>query len=179
MLLTDHTKATFAACGMIALWLIPTGCQHVDPHKGYSTADLYRTDVKTVFVEMFQSDSFEREIEYELTRAICEQLELCSPFKVVGNRHKADTILYGTIRNVSAAVLTQQRDLGRPLQNQVVLTAEATWKDLRTDRLLMDNRKFKINADYAVLAAAGRGSALKQAANEMALTIVQTMEKPW
>ena len=164
-----------AGLGLLAL----SGCEQVDPSVGYSSRSLYRTDVTSVCVDMFESESFRRGIEYELTRAVCQQLELHSPFKVVADRHKADTLLYGSINRVSEQVLAQQRELDRPIASEVTLLATITWEDLRSGDLIMDEQKIRVSGNYTVLLGAGRDSAAKEAANELAVQIVQAMEEPW
>jgi len=156
-----------------------SGCGQIDPTKGYSNQSLYRTDISTVFVEMFQSQSFRREVEYELTRAASQQLELHSPYKVVSDRRKADTILYGTIKKISEGTLTRQRELDRPLENEVVLLVKVTWKDLRSGEMLLDDYPIKVSGDYAALLGAGRNSATQEALNKAAVRIVEAMERPW
>lgn len=179
--MTKRGSETYNTVVLLAAWALVTlaGCSQTDPHTGYTSKSLYRTDVKTVFVEMFHSDSLRRNVEYELSRAICQQIELQTPFKLVGNRRKADTILYGNIPAVHERVLSQQPSLDRPLESQIILVADVTWKDLRSGQLLIDNQTFKVSADYAALAGAGRDAPTRQAANEMAARIVETMAEPW
>ena len=167
-----------ATAGMLVA-VAGLGCTDVDPHSGYSSQSLYPQDIRTVYVEMFESESFRREIEYELTRALATQLELHSPLKVLSNRSKADTVIYGSITGVTERVLSQQRTLDRPIENQMVVVAEVTWKDLRSGELIMDHRPFIVSSEYAVLLAAGRKSAATKAGNDLAVRIVESMEKPW
>ena len=156
-----------------------SGCEQVDPELGYSMRSLYRTDVRTVAVEMFQSESFRRGVEFELTRAVSEQLELHSPLKVVSDRRKADTLLYGTITRIDERVLSRQRQLDRPLENEVILLVRVTWKDLRSGELILDDQPIRVSGRYASLLGAGRASAAREAANEAAVRIVEAMEEPW
>lgn len=156
-----------------------SGCGQVDPNNGYTNASLYRTDVKTVCIEMFQSQSFRRRIEFDLTSAVSLQIEQRTPFKVVSDCGKADTVVYGNITAVAERVLSWQRELDRPVENEVVVLAEVTWKDLRNGELILDQQKVSVSGQYASLLAAGRESAYKQAANEMAVRIVEAMESPW
>ena len=162
----------------VILWF-QGGCEQVDPKQGYTNRSLYRTDVETVFVEMFESESFRRGIEYELTRALVGQLELHSPYKVVSDRRKADTILYGSINRVTERRLARQRELDRPLANEVVLVATFSWKDLRSAAMLIEEEKVRVSGDYVAFLGAGRDSAAREAANEMAIRIVEAMEEEW
>ena len=164
---------------IVAVFAVLGGCQQVDPTDGYSNQSLYRTNIDTVAVEMFQSQSFRREVEFELTRATCQQLELNSPYKIVSDRRKADTVLYGTIGYITERAQTQQRDLDRPLENEVVMMVKVTWKDLRSGELLLDDYPVKVRGDYVALLGAGRDSATKEALNLAAVRIVEAMEQPW
>ena len=64
------------------------GCQ------GYKlgSLDLYRPDIRTVYVPMIQSDSYRKGLGEQLTEAVVKEIEAKTPYKVVG-REKADTIL--------------------------------------------------------------------------------------
>jgi len=163
----------WALCGLMA------GCQSTDPTKGYSNQSLYRSEIRSVFVEIFQSEVFRRNMEFELTEAVVTQLELHSPYKVVSDRREADTALYGTIKQVSEGVRTAQRELDRPVENEVTLAVAATWKDLRSGELFFENRMIRVKVEYAVLLGAGRTSAERKAANQAAVRIVEAMEQPW
>ena len=161
------------------LALLPTGCQQIDPQEGYTSRSLYRTDIETVCVNMFASQTLRRDIEFEVTSALGQQLEVHSPYKIVSDCRKADTSLNGRVSNVNERVLTQQRELNRPLENEIELLINVTWKDLRSGELILDNHPIKVRGDYAVLLGAGRDSAAREAANEAALRIVEAMEMPW
>ncbi len=156
-----------------------TGCHNIDPKSGYTSRTPYNTDINTVSVEMFKSQSFRRGGEYEITRAIAQQIELHSPYKVVSDSRTADTRLYGEIRDISERVLSTQRDLDRPIENEIVLSVDVTWKDLRSGELIMDKRHFRVSAPYAVMLGAGENSGIKIAANEMARRIVEAMQQTW
>ena len=156
-----------------------SGCDNVDPSKGYTTRSAHRDDIKTVYLEMFHNETFRREIEFELSRALGLQIETHTPFKLVSDRLTADTVLSGTITSVSESVMTQQRDLGRPMENQIILVAEVTWKNQRSAELILNKQKVKTTGEYSSLAGGGRRSGAWQAADEMAVRIVEMMEAPW
>ena len=128
---------------------------------------------------IFESETLEQGIEFELTRALCVELESHSPYKVVSNPDKADSILYGRITNVTEKVLTQQRQLDRPMENQVVLAVKVTWKASAGDEKLIDNRLYRYSGYYPRLLPGGRESAVQEAVNKLARRIVESIEKPW
>jgi hypothetical protein len=57
---------------------------------------LYRTDLRTVHVPMFQSDSLRPNLGEWLTEAVIKEIELRTPYKVVSNP-LADSVLTGRI----------------------------------------------------------------------------------
>ena len=156
---------------LVLVFLFVGGC--------YSTSSVYRTDIDTVCVEMFESSSFRRGVEFELHRALCQQIELHSPYKIQSDRNKADTVIYGEIISVTEDVQSRQRGLDRPLENRITLTVEVTWKDLGNKELLLDRREFRFSGNYAALLSAGRSGAIEEAANQTARRIVEAMELEW
>jgi len=90
----------------VHLWLTPLlcicGCGYSsvggEPRagSGYQWRSLYREDVKTVAVPIFQNKSFRRGVEFQLTQALVQQIEAKSPYKVVP-KERADTVLDGEI----------------------------------------------------------------------------------
>ncbi len=59
-------------------------------------ASLFPPDIHTVFVPMFESDSLRRNLGEMLTEAVTKEIELRTPFKVVGTPN-ADSVLTGRI----------------------------------------------------------------------------------
>ena len=54
------------------------------------------SEVKTVAV-FFKSNQFRRDVEKQLTEAVIKEITLRTPYKVVGDHTKADSLLSGTI----------------------------------------------------------------------------------
>ena len=66
----------YARLAQLGTWLVlgcmVTGC-------GYSADSLYRKNVRTVYVEMFHSKEFRRDIEFHLTEAVRKQIDRMTP----------------------------------------------------------------------------------------------------
>lgn len=159
--------------------VIIAGCDSVDPEKGYSSASLFDDRIETVAVDMFESDSFRRGVEFELTQALVERIGVNTPYKICQNKREADSVIYGRILNVDERVMAHQRKLDRPLQEQIVVVAEVTWKDLRSGKLILDRRYFRFSADYSSLQNDSQDAAVREAINDMAENIVEAMETGW
>ena len=67
---------------------------------------LYPSDIKTVFVPVFECDSFRRNLGERLTEAVVKEIERKTPYKVVGSPD-ADSILAGRIITERKGVLSE------------------------------------------------------------------------
>jgi hypothetical protein len=160
-----------------ALWMIAcisvlVGCQ------GYSNSWLHRQDVNTVYVEMFENNSFRRGYEYILTDAICKRIEAQTPYKIVSDRNVADTILSGSA-SVGVGVLAGNRWTGRPLEQEALVSVVVTWKNLKTGQVLVDNQTVYGSASYASGLGQTVDYSIEMAVNKAAQKTVELMEKPW
>jgi hypothetical protein len=165
-----------ATCALMTYALVTVaGCEG----GGYSNTSLYPEAVGTVYVEMFDNQSFRRGVEYELTDALAKRIEAQTPYKIVTSRDRADTVISGQIVQANESVLTTERQIGRALEKNVELRAVVSWKNLRTGELLIDNRTVSASASYSEWQNQGfaYGSAL--AANSLAERIVELMEAGW
>ncbi len=146
---------------------------------GYHNTSLYPKDVATVYVEMFDNQSFRRGIEYELTDALAKRIESQTPYKIVSNRDKADTVISGQIVQVKESVLTTERQIGRALEKNIELRAVVSWKNLRTGELLVDNKTAVASASYSEWQSQSFAYGSTLAANSLAVRIVELMESKW
>src|SRR3954447_23529781 len=88
---------------------------------GYSIRPPVYADVRTVYVPIFRSISFRRDIQLMLTEAVIKEIEERTTYKVVGTPEQADTILEGTVtfaeKNISVeSPQTRPRELNAWVQ---------------------------------------------------------------
>jgi hypothetical protein len=172
-------QQAFSACIMIfglSLCLIVCGCAGI---AGYSDLSLFPQEVNSVSLEMFDNRSFRRGIEYELSDALAKRIESDTPYKIVSDPDRADSVMRGQIISVTESVLTTEREIGRALEKEVELRAVVTWKDLKTGRLLIDNQTVATSASYSEYQMQDFSYASAIAANKLAQKIVELMEKNW
>ncbi len=146
---------------------------------GYSNKPLFPEDVESVYVEMFDNQSFRRGVEYELSDALAKRIEAQSPYKVVSSRDRADTVISGQIVSISESVLSSERQIGRALEKGVELRAVVNWKNLKTGQLLIDSQTVIAKASYSEWQNQSFQYASTLAANNMAKKIVELMETEW
>src|SRR3989339_763180 len=98
-----------AFAGMTTVLVVMSCISGCNPFAGYSNDSLHRGSVRTVYLEMFDNSSFRRGIEYELTDALGKQIEAKTPYKIVTDRNRADTLISGYISSADEGSLTVER----------------------------------------------------------------------
>ncbi len=161
---------------MGALCLFSSGCAEPDR---YSNESLFPGHVRTVCLEMFDNHSFRRGIEFDLSDALSKRIEAETPYKIISNRNKADTVISGQIVRVSEFVPVTERQTGQALEKEVELRAVVSWKNLKTGELLIDSASISAAASYSQWQNQGFGYGSALAANRLARKIVELMEKKW
>jgi hypothetical protein len=146
---------------------------------GYTSKPLYSQDIKSVYVEMFDNETFRRDLEYDLTDAIAKRIEAETPYRIVSDKSRADTVLTGKITAINDSVLTIERSTGRPLEEQAEVTAQFNWKNLRTGEYLLEKSTATATASYSEFQQQSFDYASKTAANKLAERIVEQMQTKW
>ncbi len=160
-----------------AAMLVLGGCT-VGGIQGYTNDWLHPQDVGSVYVEMFDTRSFRRGHEYDLTSAICKQIEARTPYKIVSDRDKADTILSGRM-NIGAGILSSEPYEGRALEREALVSVIFTWKNLKTGEILINRETVQVSADYTTRLGQDFEYAADVAVNRAAERVVERMEQSW
>jgi len=149
------------------------------------TSSLYSPAVRTVYVPMFESDSFRRNQGERLTEAVMKEIESKTPYKVVGTPN-ADTTLTGRIAEETKRVVVENR-LDDPRQAEVKLQVQVRWTD-RHGRLIRQSESIPlsdlpigVDGDASLFPEVGQSvaTAHQQAIQRAAQQIVAMMETPW
>jgi hypothetical protein len=164
---------------LLALVVATAGCA-ADPREGYSTQSTFREDVATVAIPIFDNDSFSRDVEFELTDALVKEIEARTPYKVASPA-RADTIIIGTIRRVELDRLSKSRQTGLAEEMIISLTVDFQWKDLRTDRTLLERRSFDGHALFVPSNPSGESLEIGRhgVVQTLARDIVSEMRAAW
>ena len=168
----------FAIC---ILQLTCIGCA------GYQvgTRSLYAPDVQTVYVPVFESFSFRRDLGERLTEAVIKEIELKTPFKVV-NTPDADSILSARVLNDSRRTLAENA-FDDPRVSETAIRAEVTWVNRRRQPILppqtviLPPELVDVTATSTLIPEFGQSVATsqQQAIERVAQQIVSMMEEPW
>jgi hypothetical protein len=146
---------------------------------------LYAPDVSTVYLPMIESGSYRRDLGERLTEAVAKEIELKTPYKVVGTP-AADSILQ--IRLISDARKTlAQNHFDDPRVSESDLFAEVSWVNRRREpigatRLVALPAELETAQSSAnLIPEVGQtvATSQQQAIQRLAQEIVATMEAPW
>ena len=147
------------------------------PAGGYKWGTLYRGDVRTVAVPIFTNRTFYRGVEFGLSKAVVNQIEAQSPYKVVP-RERADSVVEGEIVRVRTRMISEATT-ALPQEQLYLLTVDFTWKDLRTGREYVRRKNFEQTAPWYPLLGEGRFVAEQQSIERLGLAIVQELQAEW
>lgn len=175
------TARALCCTAMCALALSCTGCNSTGGGLfGYTGQALYPEGVRTVAVEIFDNKSFERGVEFDLTEAVAKEIERRTPYKIT-HRSTADTVLTGTVYNVTRQSLSRTFDGGIPQEVQVVVSAQFQWKDLRSGEVLRARDSLSGTGEHVPTRPVSEPYELAQhtAVQELADAIVSVMRRDW
>jgi len=158
----------------------------------YAPQNVFRSDIKTVYVQFFDNSTFRRGIEVDLTRAVVNEIKLRTPF-VLAPRDRADTVLTGEIVDFDEQAVVKSEE------NQILLSrarvrVKFRWRDRLTGTDIVPERTVQetvrvgagtSEAGGAVLLparvqrATPDSTAFARLFEKVAQDIVDSMEQSW
>jgi len=118
---TPAFTLTYSVC----MLTLSTGCASYR----VGAKSLYAPDIATVYVPMIESDSFRPDLGERLTEAVVKEIELKTPFKVVGTPD-ADSILSTRLVSDTKRVTIENRN-DDPRALEFKMAAQVTWLNRR------------------------------------------------
>jgi hypothetical protein len=147
---------------------------------------LFRPDIRTVHVPVFQSDSLRRYLGERLTEAVIKELESRSPYKVVGGAEVADSLLTGRILSDTKRVAAESKnDDAREIET--TLAVEVQWVNIRGEPLMqrsvlplpMLGLDIAVDSNFIPEGGQSLTTAQQQVIHRLAREIVNQMEMYW
>lgn len=160
-----------AILSMAALAL--TGC-------GYTLRPPFAENVRTVYVPMFRSTTYRRDLNQQLTLLVCQEIERRTPYKVVGKPEGADTTLQGSVDFAEKNIIVENPfNLPRQLVGTIVATV--SWTDNRVGDARKVNAPAAVSSTVNFFPEIGESTeaAFYRVNQELAQQIVNMMEERW
>jgi hypothetical protein len=151
----------------------------------FGAASLYPPDIQTIYVPVFESNSFRRGLSEWLTEAVCKEIEAKTPYKVVGTP-QADSVLTAKLISDTKRVIIEDPD-DFPREVEANIAVQVRWVTRRGD-LINPGGSVPLPQDLVLLSAPGTqvaefgqslSTAQLQSIKELAAQIVSMMEMPW
>ena len=136
---------------------------------------LYRSDIRTVHVAIFESDSYRRFLGQRLTEAVIKEIEESSPLTIT-EPQLADSFLRGRIVNEDKIVAGENIN-DEPRSLNVSWRVEVSWVD-RAGVPLINRQTLRINRDATFIPEGGQSlsTAQQKVIERLARDIVGQME---
>jgi len=144
----------------------------------YSTKRPFRTDIRTVHVEMLHSKDFRRELEFRLTEALIKRIELDTPYRI-DEKRTANAELTGEILAVRNQTFGQDISTGRPREIGSTVVVRFRFQDLRSGDILVERPRFVYQTSYIPPVGETFSDGMTRAMDGLAEQIVETMETDW
>ena len=176
---SPHAELTWLGCA--TLLLASLGCA------GYQLGNqsLFRPEIRTVHVPVFESVSYRRYLGEQLTEAVIKEIERQTPYKVVATPN-ADSVLIGRIIDEKKRVISETiNDDPRYLGTDLVVSV--TWHGRQGD-VLMQQSGFALSpltffttdsGDLIPEGGQSLGTAQQETIQRIARQIVEQMEVRW
>jgi hypothetical protein len=149
---------------------------------GYSIRPPYEQRIRTVYVPIFKTASFRRDLNFRLTEMIQKEIERRTPYKVVGTPEGADSTLDGEIVFAEKNLMVENpNNLPRELISSI--TVNVRWTDNTSGRTVEELNLLPVPVyEYAVFfPELGETTQLgfDRAMEKIARDVVNMMEERW
>ena len=152
---------------------------------GWARQPMFPADIQTVYVPVFESDSYRRGLAERLTEIVIKEIEQRTPYKVVSSPD-ADSVLTGKIVNDTKRVIAEDAE-DQPRLTQINFVVRVSWVDRKGD-LVSQASDVPVPAQIVELSQGselipefGMSTATTQqdALQRLGRQIVGLMENPW
>ena len=170
-----RSPAVVALTLLLAAGALLAGC-------GYQLRPPYEHRVRTVYVPIFKSVSFRRDLNIQLTKLVQEEIERRTPYKVVGTREGADATLDGTITLADKNIMVENPE-NLPRQLIANMTVNVRLTDNTTGETVeeLNLPPVPVNENMVFFPELGETTELgfDKVLHKIARDIVNMMEEEW
>lgn len=159
---------------VVCLLTLTAGCHFYQ----FGNQAMFRPDVQTIYVDMFETDTYRKFLGQRLTEAIVKEIELNTPLRIT-ERGLAQSVLRGRLvrerkRVVAETINDDPRDL------QIDYLVEVTWTD-RAGTPLMERQLLRLDRSIDFIPEGGQSlaTAEQELIRRLARQVVQQLECSW
>ena len=147
---------------------------------GYTIRAPFDKSVKTVFVPVFRTQSYRRDLNLNLCEMVQKEIMQRSPYKVVGRPEGADTILEGTI-NFADKNTVVENPFNLPRELNATVNVNVKWTHNPPTEAEKSKPATTIAETVNFVPEVGESAltAFYRVNQRLAAQIVDMMEQPW
>ena len=145
---------------------------------GYTTERPYPTHVRSVFVEMFQTRDFRKDLEFKLTEALAKRVEMDTDYRLAP-RKDADTVLSGEIIEIRQNRLGDDFRTALPREMGVTFVLSFRWKDQRSGKILAERQRSAYTTTYISPVGESFFDGAVRGLDGVAEQVVEALETGW
>ncbi len=145
---------------------------------------LYRPDIRTIYVPIFQSDSLRRNLGERLTEAVVKEIETNTSYKVVADEN-ADSVLTGRILTDKKRVIAENIN-DEPRDLEVDFVVQISWQDQRGDMIMQTGiplppvvSSLTNSVHFIPEGGQSLATAQQRSIQRLAEQIVSQLQSPW
>ncbi len=147
---------------------------------GYTMRAPFDKSVKTVFVPVFRTQSYRRDLNLNLCEMVQKEIMQRSPYKVVGRPEGADTILEGTI-NFADKNIVVENPFNLPRELSATVSVVVKWTHNPPTEAEKSKPPTTVSETVNFVPEVGESAltAFYRVNQRLAAQIVDMMEQPW
>jgi len=170
----DGLRAALAWMPLAIACLVLSGC-------GYSFRAPYDKSVRTVYVPMFKSQTFRRDLEKMLTEKVIKEITRRTPYQIAGSLEEADTVLHGTVNFADKNLILENGLSNLPRQMTATINISVNWTHNPPTESEKNRPPTAVTQTVNFIPEAGETvlTAYDKVAQSLAAQIVDMMEQPW
>jgi Lipopolysaccharide-assembly len=137
------------------------------------------SEVKTVAV-FFKSQVFRRDLQQQLTQAVIQEINLRTPYRVVGQHQKADSLLTGVI-TTDGKNLVVEAPTNFAREPNAMVTVQVNWTHNPPTEAEINRQPTLVSETINFVPEVGETTltAYNHVIQSLAKQIVDMMEQPW
>jgi len=167
-------RATSAWALVVGACLAVSGC-------GYSFRAPYDKSVRTVYVPMFKTQTFRRDLEKMLTEHVIKEITRRTPYQIAGSLEEADTVLHGTVNFADKNMLLENGLSNLPRQLTATVNISVSWTHNPPTEAEKNRPPTVVTQTVNFIPEAGESTltAYDRVTKALAAQVVDMMEQPW
>lgn len=145
---------------------------------GYTTGSLVPAGYKTIAVPVFDNTTRRHDLEFELTRAVVEEIHSRTGLHVVSPSDSPDLVLRGKLVEAEEEVLSTEDDQ-RIRESAYFLTAEVEVVEAKSGKSVVKKDRVTERESFVPKVGEDVRTAREEAGRALAERIVQRLELAW